>query len=94
LQAGVSISAHDQYVSSWTETGVQPYIGFSDALKTQPDIVVISAGHRLYQQEESVDLLLSCDPLWVYDTIGLLSEAQIRKLREKHTVIVLGRGDL
>jgi nucleotide sugar dehydrogenase len=94
LQAGAHVSAHDPYVASWPETGMRPFIDISDAFNEQPDIVVITTGHRLYQEETTIDLLLSCDSLWVYDTIGLLSAVQIKKLQEKHTVIVLGRGDL
>jgi nucleotide sugar dehydrogenase len=94
LKAGAHISAHDPYVVLWPEIGIRPFPDISDALNEQSDIVVISAGHRLYQEETTIDLLLSCDPLWVYDTIGLLSTAQIKRLQEKHTVIVLGRGDL
>jgi nucleotide sugar dehydrogenase len=94
LQVDAHVSAHDPYVVSWPETGIRPFTDISDALNEQPDIVVISTGHRLYQKETTIDLLLSCEPLWVYDTIGLLSAVQIKKLQEKHTVIVLGRGDL
>jgi nucleotide sugar dehydrogenase len=94
LQADARVSVHDPYVSSWPETGMRPFTNIPDALNEQPDIVVISTGHRLYQDETTIDLLLSCNPLWVYDTIGLLSAVQIKKLQEKHTVIVLGRGDL
>ncbi|MDR2094357.1 MAG: nucleotide sugar dehydrogenase [Treponema sp.] len=94
LHAGVRVSAHDPYVSSWPETGIQPFADLSEALQTHPDIAVVSTGHRLYRREETTDLLFSCEPMWIYDTIGLLSAAQINKLRQKHTVIVLGRGDL
>jgi nucleotide sugar dehydrogenase len=94
FQAGAYVSAHDPYVASWPETGIHPFVDIADAFNTQPDIVVISAGHRLYQNEKTIDLLLSRDSLWVYDTIGLLSAVQIKRLQEKHRVIVLGRGDL
>jgi nucleotide sugar dehydrogenase len=94
LQAGAQVSAHDPYVVFWLETGIRPFTDMSDAFDEQPDIVVISAGHRMYKEEATIDLLFSRDPLWVYDTIGLLSATQIKKLQEKHTVIVLGRGDL
>jgi hypothetical protein len=71
-----------------------PFTDLSEALKIKPDIIVISTGHRMYQQEKTIAELLSCDPLWIYDTIGLLSSQQIIQLQQKHTVIVLGRGDL
>jgi hypothetical protein len=61
--------------------------------------VVISTGHSLYKQDSTLQALLACKPhegkpLLVYDTIGLLSEEQIKTLQTKHKVIVLGRGDL
>jgi nucleotide sugar dehydrogenase len=94
LSAGARLSAHDPYVESWTETGVNPCTNLSDALAMQPDIAVISAGHRIYQREETTAALLACKSMWIYDTIGLLSPEQIQKLQTKHTVIILGRGDL
>jgi nucleotide sugar dehydrogenase len=94
VQAGSCLTAHDPYVLYWPEADIRPLRDISSALKTRPDIVVISTGHRMYRQEEVIDLFFGCDPLWIYDTIGLLSAAQITKLKQKHTVIVLGRGDL
>jgi nucleotide sugar dehydrogenase len=92
--SGALVDVHDPYVLNWPETGIVPFNNLVEALNRNPDIIVISAGHQLYQQDEIVDLLLSYDALWVYDTIGLLSSIQINKLRQMHTVIVLGRGDL
>lgn len=94
ISAGVRLSAHDPYVSHWPEIGISPHTDLSGALAVQPDIAVISTGHRVYQQEETVEALLSCKPMWVYDAIGLLSSEQVKKLQTKHTVIILGRGDL
>lgn len=94
FSAGVIVSTHDPYVSTWPELHIEPFQILSEALKDQPDIVVVSTGHRIYQKEESIDMLFDCKPLWIYDTIGLLSKEQILKLQQKHKVIVLGRGDL
>jgi nucleotide sugar dehydrogenase len=92
--AGVLVTVHDPYVLNWPETGIAPFTDIAEALNTEPGVVVITTGHRIYQKDETVEILFSCHPLWIYDTIGLLSAAQIKKLRQKHTVIVLGRGDL
>ncbi|GHT82987.1 NDP-sugar dehydrogenase [Spirochaetia bacterium] len=92
--AGAQVSVHDPYVKAWTETEIVPFTDLSDALSTECDIIVISTGHRIYKQEKTIDELFLCEPLWIYDTIGFLSEKQIIRLQEKHTVIVLGRGDL
>jgi UDP-N-acetyl-D-mannosaminuronate dehydrogenase len=92
--AGVNIIAHDPYVSDWKETGVKPFTDITEALAANPGIVVISAGHKIYRQDETIKTLLECSALWIYDTIGFLSAEQIGTLRQKHNVIVLGRGDL
>jgi nucleotide sugar dehydrogenase len=94
LATGAAVSAHDPYVASWPELDMKPLQILSEALSGQPDIAVISTGHHMYQAEETMEALLRCKPMWVYDTIGLLSAEQIAKLQQKHTVIILGRGDL
>jgi hypothetical protein len=73
---------------------MKPCQVLSEALHDQPDIVVISTGHRVYQKEETIKALLNCGPMWIYDTIGFLLKEQVVSLQQKHEVIVLGRGDL
>jgi nucleotide sugar dehydrogenase len=92
--AGANISAHDPFVPAWRETSIKPASALEEALKTEPDIAVISTGHTIYQQDKTIETFLACKPMWIYDTIGLLSEKQIKTLQQKHTIIVLGRGDL
>ena len=58
------------------------------------DIIIISTGHSIYKDEKTVEMIFNLEPLFIYDTIGHLSQKQISKLRKKHTVKVLGRGDL
>ena len=94
LSAKVNVYAHDPYVTIWTELDMKPYQILSDALNEQPDIAVISAGHRLYQKEETINMLIACNPMLIYDTIGIFTNEQIDKLQKKHKIIVLGRGDL
>jgi aspartate/tyrosine/aromatic aminotransferase len=48
----------------------------------------------MYAREETIDQLMERNGLFVYDTIGVLSAEQIVRLRQRHTVKVLGRGDL
>jgi UDP-N-acetyl-D-glucosamine dehydrogenase len=93
-QAGAMIQVHDPFVRDWPETGTQPSADLAKALASAPGLVVISAGHTVYSARTTIEALLQCDSLWIYDTIGLLSSQQIEQLSVKHTVIVLGRGDL
>ncbi|MEK9722443.1 MAG: nucleotide sugar dehydrogenase [Rhodospirillaceae bacterium] len=92
--AEASITAHDPYVREWPEVGLAPFTSLSQALEPSPDLVVISAGHTMYGQPDTISTLLECEPMWIYDTIGLMKPGQIEALKEKHKVIVLGRGDL
>jgi nucleotide sugar dehydrogenase len=94
LTVGVNVITHDPYVDLWKETAVKPYQELETVLKFDPDIIVISTGHSMYKKQETIELLMNCKSLWIYDTIGLLSETQIKYLQQKHKVIVLGRGDL
>lgn len=91
---GATIRAHDPFVDEWQEVGIRPEASLDQALKPEPDIVVISTGHGAYRDEATIERLLQCEPLWIYDTIGLLTPAQVETLKRRHHVIILGRGDL
>jgi nucleotide sugar dehydrogenase len=94
VSAEAVVSVHDPYINHWSETGLVPFTDLDEALKINPNIVIISAGHSLYRRQETIEKILACKPMWLYDTIGLFSAEQIAGLRQKHHVIVLGRGDL
>ena len=50
---------------------------------------------KVYKKnKELIDLIINLDELIIYDTIGILSDAEIEILSSKHIVKVLGRGDL
>ena len=94
VNAGAVVRTHDPFVSLWEETGCEPAQELSEAFGEKTDIAVVTSGHTMYKNDQTVDVLMQQEPMWVYDTIGLFSAEQIVRLREKHTVIVLGRGDL
>ena len=93
-RAGSQIIAHDPYVEYWAEKGIPVAQTLEQVLDQSPDVVVLSTGHRLYAQPETIETLMGSEGLFIYDTIGLLSAEQIVQLRQRHTVRVLGRGDL
>ena len=92
--AGAHITTHDPFVRSWDELDLAPADTLEGAFSPAPQIVAITTGHSVYRHRETIDALLTLEPAWIYDTIGLFSAEQIAALRQKHTVIVLGRGDL
>jgi nucleotide sugar dehydrogenase len=92
--AGADLSTHDPHVRYWQELETEPLENLSGALAGNPDFVIITSGHEEYRNDDTVQALFDCKPMWIYDTIGLLNKKQIDYLKTKHTVIVLGRGDL
>ena len=91
---GADITLHDPYVAYWADKSLQVHDDLETALENAPQVVALTTGHELYKQASTVDMLMNLDGLFIYDTIGLLSEEQIMKLSEHHRVTVLGRGDL
>ena len=70
---------------------VENYI--SKLLKNKIDVIVITTGHSAYKNDEIVKLIMKKTSLTIYDTIGLLNQKQIKLLKTKHNLFVLGRGD-
>jgi len=93
-EAGAEIVVHDPYVSHWAEKDLPVHQSIEDALATVPAIVTVSTGHRMYSRDETLDKLMEREGLFIYDTIGAYSAEQIVRLRQRHVVKVLGRGDL
>ncbi len=85
----------DPYVNYWEEQELEVTSDYTPLLKQDFDIVVLATGHNEYRNNpDLINLLLGQKRMMVYDTIGLLSEAEIQSLKQKHLVRVLGRGDL
>jgi nucleotide sugar dehydrogenase len=94
VAAGAILSTHDPHVRYWQELEIEPFESLSGTLAGEPDLTIITSGHQDYRDDNAIQSLFDCKPMWVYDTIGLLNQKQIDYLKTKHTVIVLGRGDL
>tara|TARA_Y100000590_G_C15747715_1_gene1022841 strand:- start:7197 stop:8624 length:1428 start_codon:yes stop_codon:yes gene_type:complete len=92
--SNAKIICHDPYISFWKEKCFEVEQNLGCLFIDVPDIIIISTGHSLYKEKNTIDMLFNLDPLIIYDTIGLLSASHIKLLNQKHTVKVLGRGDL
>jgi nucleotide sugar dehydrogenase len=92
---GCNISLHDPHVKYWEEKDVWVNQDLDELLKDSYDITVITTGHKDYRNNESlINKLLSQPPAFIYDTIGVLTNDEIKGLSAKHVVKVIGRGDL
>jgi UDP-N-acetyl-D-mannosaminuronate dehydrogenase len=64
-------------------------------LKQPYDLVIVTTGHKDYRNNQAlISKLADQQPGFIYDTIGILTEDEINKLKSKHIVRVIGRGDL
>ncbi|MAZ79680.1 MAG: NDP-sugar dehydrogenase [Gammaproteobacteria bacterium] len=93
-ETGAKILLHDPYISYWDEQKCNVHSDINFIFGSNPDIIVISAGHSDYKSSKFIDRLSEVEPTNIYDTIGLLDCEQISLLQEKHIVSVLGRGDI
>jgi len=92
--AGAHISCHDPYVKYWDEQSLEIEQDLTTHLSSTTNIIIISTGHTVYKSQQTMDALHNLDSAFIYDTIGLLSADQIKFLQQKHTIKILGRGDI
>ena len=85
---------HDPFLSFWEEQSALVENDLDNILSKDPQLIVISTGHSEYKKESTVQKLMAIRPAFIFDTIGLFSEAQLTILQERHRLSVLGRGDL
>lgn len=94
-RAGGLVTCHDPYVEHWPEMNRDVGQNLAEVMSTRPEIAVICTGHALYTKDSTLDLIDGAGCVFIFDTIGLLTERQIQRLIScGHSVKVLGRGDL
>jgi nucleotide sugar dehydrogenase len=91
---GASFKLHDPFVRFWQEQDCPVEADLENVLYPAPDLVVISAGHSEYRKPETISKLMAMNPTNIFDTIGLFTRDQLETLQGKHTISVLGRGDI
>ena len=94
IQIGCKIYAHDPYVNFWAEKQIQVHSHLGEVLTQEFDVVVISAGHSKFKTRKFIDNLILARPKLIYDSIGLLTDKDIKRLQNSSKVCVIGRGDL
>lgn len=92
---GCNITLHDPHVKYWEEKDTWVNQDLDALLKEQYDIIAITTGHKEYRGSGALlEKLQNMAPCMIYDTIGVLTNAEIASLSGKHTVKVIGRGDI
>ncbi len=92
---GCEIFLHDPHVQYWEEKNLRVTHDIDELLTQSYDLITITTGHSEYRNNGSlIGKLLNHPPTFIYDTIGVLTNDAIKSLASKHTVKVIGRGDL
>ena len=70
-------------------------LDFKKILYKSLDSVIITTSHSEYKSSKILlDLLMKKNKIFIYDTVGLFNDDEIKILRSRHIVRVLGRGDI
>jgi len=95
VEAGCDVALHDPHVVYWEEKALKVNNDLNELLKQAYDFVIVTTGHKDYRNNAVlINKLLDQHSSFIYDTIGILTEDEIRLLKTKHVVKVIGRGDL
>ena len=73
---------HDPFVSYWEEENLIVESDLQKLLDLNPDIIIISSGHSQYKKNDTIQSIKKLNPLFIFDTIGLLNEKQIFTLKK------------
>jgi nucleotide sugar dehydrogenase len=95
ILAGCDITLHDPHVAYWEEKELKVNSDLNELLQHSYDLVIISTGHKDYRNSQAlINTLINHPASFIYDTIGILTNDEIKTLKVKHIVKVIGRGDL
>lgn len=93
--AGSEVTLHDPHIVYWEEKRLQVDNDLEPLLQRTYDFVIITTGHREYRNNpQLINALLRQPAVFFYDTIGILTKEEIKQLSDRHTVKIIGRGDL
>ena len=87
------IQIHDPYVSRWHELEIPISSEIDDVLLVNPDLIIISTAHSIYKSDDFITKLIKLGNCKVFDTVGLFSKEQIKRLKDKHEISILGSGE-
>ena len=92
---GCVIALHDPHLLYWEEKNCRVNQNLDELLEQQYDIIVVTTGHKEYRSNPLLfEKLMQQMSTFIYDTIGVLTNDEIKMLSAKHVVKVIGRGDL
>jgi len=95
IKDGAKIILHDPFVKFWEELRVDVFQNINKVLKNDLNIVVITTAHSCYKDSRDIlELILKQNNLFILDTVGLFNNEEINKIKSKHRIRIIGRGDI
>ena len=92
---GAKVYLHDPFIRFWDEKQIEIPDKFENVFKLKLDMVIITTAHEEYRNSNLLmNSLMNSSKLFIFDTVGLFNEHEIKLLSEKHQLRVLGRGDI
>jgi nucleotide sugar dehydrogenase len=86
---------YEQLLAAGSDVTLKVNNDLNELLKQSYDLVIITTGHKDYRNNPAlINTLIANPSSFVYDTIGILTNEEIKTLKTKHIVKVIGRGDL
>lgn len=98
ISEGSKVSIHDPYVTYWEEKNIYTdfnHCRFEDLKLNEYDIIIFSTAHGEYSSStQLISLLKTLDKKFIIDLVGVLNEFDIKQIKNKNNIKVIGRGDI
>ena len=94
IKAQCKVRAHDYFVKHWEECSLSLENDLQNALSLEFDALVITTAHSDYRNNLNLmQVLEESSDLVIFDTVGLFSKSELKIIKQKNHLLVLGRGD-
>ena len=94
-KTGANLFLHDPYVTFWEEKNIDVSPKLDLVSEKLIDLIIISTAHLEYSNINNIlDKINVSKNLMIFDLVGVLQENQIKILKNKFNLKILGRGDI
>ena len=95
IESGAVLTLHDPYVSYWSEKKINIENKFENVISKNYEIIVITTAHTFYSKNKDlIQYFNENKNVFIYDTVGIFSEEELDKIKNKKRIKILGRGNI
>lgn len=89
------IKTHDPYINFWEEVNLKVEQNLNKILKKKYDIIIITTSHTEYINSNKLLKYFNLNKnVLIYDTVGILNNNYLDKIKNRKRIKILGRGDI